>query len=143
MKKIILGTKDNNLKYDFRETCFGLYIKDNKVLVTYDKKYNQYSLIGGGIEKGENKHDTLKREFLEEVGIKIKNIKPFIIIDCYWLAGGDYPMESLANFYLIDIDKYLDGEYESTYSFIDINEIILPLPYQNKALELYKNLNKK
>jgi hypothetical protein len=52
-------------------------------------------------------------------------------------------MESLANYYLIDIDKYLDGEYESTYSFIDINEIILPLPYQNKALELYKNLNKK
>ena len=32
MEKIILGKKDSNLKYDFRETCFGLYIKDNKVL---------------------------------------------------------------------------------------------------------------
>ncbi len=140
MKKIIMGNKDKNLKYDFRETCFGLYIKDNKILVTYDKKYNQYSLIGGGIEEGEKKHDTLKREFLEEVGIKIKNIKRFITIDCYWLAGGDYPMDSLANFYLIDIDKYIDGEYESTYEFIDINEIDLPLPYQKKALEMYKDL---
>jgi hypothetical protein len=45
MKKIITGTKDKNLKYDFRETCFGLYVKDYRLLVTYDKKYNQYSLI--------------------------------------------------------------------------------------------------
>ena len=74
MKKIIIGEKLENLKYDFRETCFGIYMKDNKVLVTYDKKYNQYSLIGGGIESGENYKDTLEREFLEEVGIKIKDI---------------------------------------------------------------------
>jgi hypothetical protein len=54
MKTIILGNKDDNLKYGFRETCFGIYIKDNKVLVTYDKKHNQYSLIGGGIEENES-----------------------------------------------------------------------------------------
>lgn len=137
MKKIILGNKDENLKYDFRETCFGLYMKDNKILVTYDKKYDQYSLIGGGIEEGENKEDTLRREFLEEVGIKIKNIKEFITIDCFWLAGGDYPMESLANFYLVDIDEYLDIECESYYEFVDIDKLELPLPYQNEVLELF------
>ena len=72
MRKIRLGDKDKSLKYDFRETCFGIYKKGNQMLVTFDKKYNQYSLIGGGIEPGEKKHDTLRREFLEEVGIKIK-----------------------------------------------------------------------
>jgi 8-oxo-dGTP pyrophosphatase MutT (NUDIX family) len=137
MKTIILGNKDDNLKYGFRETCFGIYIKDNKVLVTYDKKHNQYSLIGGGIEENENKHNTLRREFYEEAGIKIKNIKHFITIDCYWLAGGDYPMESLANFYYIDIDKYLDIESESSYEFIDIDKIEFALPYQQKAFELF------
>lgn len=143
MRKIKLGKKDKNLKYDFRETCFGLYVKDNKILVTYDKKYNQYSLIGGGIEENEAKHETLKREFLEEAGIKIKKIKHFITIDCFWLAGGDYPMESLANFYYVDIDKYLNIECESNYEFIDINDIEFALPYQKKAFELFMEEIKK
>ena len=137
MKKIKLGTRNKNLKYDFRETCFGLYRKDNQILVTIDKKRNQYSLIGGGIEESETKHDTLRREFLEEAGIKIKRIKHFVTIDCFWLAGGDYPMESLANFYLFEIDKFLDIECESGYEFVDINKLNLPLPYQKKALELF------
>ena len=143
MKKIVLGEKFKDTKMGFRETCFGLYVKDGKILVTYDKKHNQYTFIGGGIDEGETKHDTLRREFLEEVGIKIKHIKHFITIDCYWLAGGDYPMESLANFYTIDIDKYVEMETEGNYEFIDINEIDLPLPYHKKALELFKEyLNK-
>ncbi len=138
MKQIVLGEKQKDKKYDFRETCFGLYSKDGKVLVTYDKKYNQYTFIGGGIDPGESKIDTLRREFLEEVGITIKDIKEFITIDCYWLANGDYPMESKANFYLIDIDSYLDIEKENDYEFIDIERLDLPLPYQRKALELFK-----
>lgn len=137
MRKIRLGIKNKNLKYDFRETCFGLYQKDHKILVTFDKKHNQYSLIGGGLEKGERRHNALKREFLEEVGIKIKKIKPFVTIDCFWLAGGDYPLVSLANFYTIDIEGYLDVECESQYEFVDIHKLDLPLPYQRKALELF------
>ena len=139
MKKIILGKNNNNLKYDFRETCFGLYKEENKILVTFDKKYNQYSLIGGGRETSETKHDTLRREFLEEAGIKIKKIKHFITIDCFWLAEGNYPIESLAHFYLIEIDKFLDINSESGYEFIEVNKLNLPLPYQKKALELFIN----
>lgn len=137
MQKILLGIKDPNLKYDFRETCFGLYKNDNQVLVMFDKEHNQYSFIGGGIEKSEKKEEALQREFLEEVGIRIKNIQPFITIDCFWLAGGDYPLESLANFYTIDIEGYLDVECESQYEFVDIHKLDLPLPYQRKALELF------
>ena len=139
MKKIVLGEKFKDTKMGFRETCFGLYVKDGKILVTYDKKHNQYTFIGGGIDEGETKHETLRREFLEEVGIKIKHIKHFVTIDCYWLAGGDYPMESLAHFYTIDIDEYLtDVETEGEYKFININKLNLPLPYQKKAIEMYK-----
>ena len=31
MRIITLGTKEKNIKYDFRETCFGLYVKNNKI----------------------------------------------------------------------------------------------------------------
>jgi 8-oxo-dGTP pyrophosphatase MutT (NUDIX family) len=139
MRKIVLGKKNNNLKYDFRETCFGLYKEENKILVTFDKKHNQYSLIGGGRENNETKHETLRREFLEESSIRIKNIKHFITIDCFWLAEGNYPIESLAHFYLIDIDKFLDKESESDYEFIEVDKLDMALPYQKKALELFIN----
>jgi 8-oxo-dGTP diphosphatase len=139
MEIIKIGEKDKSKKYDFRETCFGIYVKNNEILVTIDPKRNQYTFIGGGIESGESHEETLKREFLEEVGIKIKDIKEFITIDCFWLAGGDYPMESLANFYKIDIDEYLENvETEGVYKFVNMNELTLPLPYQEKALELIK-----
>ena len=143
MNKITLGEKFKDKKVGFRETCFGIYIKDGKALVTFDKKHNQYTFIGGGVDEGETKHESLRREFLEEVGMKIKHIKHFITIDCYWLAGGDYPMESLAHFYTIEIDKCVDMEREGNYEFIDIEKLDLPLPYHKKALELFKEyLNK-
>ena len=138
MKKIILGKKDKNKKYDFRETCFGIYVKDNKLLVTFDPKYKQYTLIGGGIDNDESKHECLRREFKEEVGLKIKRIKHFITVDCFWLAGGDYPMESLANFFYIEPDKELNTKAEGKIEYIDLDKIDLPLPYQKKAIEILK-----
>ncbi len=138
MNKITLGIKDKNIKYDFRETCFGIYIKDGKLLLTTDKKYNQYTLVGGGVQENENKHDALKREFIEEVGLKIKNIKYFVTIDCFWMAGGLHPIESLAHFCFIDIDKKLDVESEGEIEFVDLDKIKLPLPYQQKVIELLK-----
>ena len=142
MKTITIGKKDETKKYDFRETCFGIYIQNNEVLVTIDPKRNQYTFIGGGIEPGESPKETLTREFLEEVGIKIETIKEMFTVDCFWLAGGDYPMESLAHFYKIEKLEYLSNiETEGEYKFININELTLPLPYQEKALEILKETN--
>lgn len=66
MKKIILGKKDNNLKYDLRETSFGICSKDGKLLVAIDSRINKHTFIGGGVEKGETQKEALKREFIEE-----------------------------------------------------------------------------
>ena len=137
MKTILLGEKDSALSYDFRETCFGICLKDNQLLVTYDYQQNHYSLIGGGKEENESREETLKREFLEEVGVTIKDIQYFLSIDCFWLAGENHPMESLAHFYSMDIDKVQSNECEGTYEFIPIESLELPLPYQRKAVELY------
>ena len=52
MNKIIIGNKDNNIKYCFRETCFGIVKKNDKFYIT--SKDGDYSLIGGGLEDGES-----------------------------------------------------------------------------------------
>ena len=59
---------------------YGLMIRDDKILLIkkvtgpYDGKLD---LPGGRIEFGELPKDTLKREFLEETGIKILDYQLF------------------------------------------------------------------
>jgi 8-oxo-dGTP diphosphatase len=140
MIKIVIGEKFENQKFEFRETCFGIYEKDGKMLLV--NKKNQFSFVGGGIDEGETKEECLKREFLEESGYTITKIEPLCIVDCFWLAGGQWPMESLVNFFVVNIDeKNVKEEIEDdhTPAFVDINEVkkLLPLPYHQKGLEIY------
>jgi len=140
MKKIILGEKFKG-KYDFRETCFGIYQKEGKLLLV--KKNNQYSLVGGGIDKNETQEECLKREFLEETGYPISSIKELVSIDCFWLADNKYPLESLANIYIVDIDETckIDALEKDTHEieFVDIDSVesLLPLPYHKEAIKEY------
>ena len=139
MKKVQIGINDKNIKYDFRETCFGIYVKDKKIYLT--KKNGEVSLIGGGKETGETFQECLYREFLEESGCKVKTIKDFCSIDCFWFTRNKKHMESLAHIFLVDIEEDIDEPLEkgSELVLIDINSALdyLKLPYQRKALELY------
>lgn len=141
MKKIILGVKKANIKYDFRETCFGIVYKNDKFYVT--KKNGEISLIGGGVEPNETHEETLKREFIEESGLTITNIKEFITIDCYWITRNNDDMNSLANFYIVEVsDHIIDAtEKESKLVILEKTELKdkLPLPYQKEAINLFLN----
>lgn len=143
MEKIIIGDKIEDKKYDFRETCFGICLKGDKMLLV--KKKGQYSFIGGGVEEGETHQECLKREFIEESGYKLLNIEPFVIIDCFWLAAGKWPLESLANFFVVELGEKISEPTEEGHVVeeVPIEEVekLLPLPYHKKALELFvKNL---
>ena len=139
MNEIIIGEKLENKKYDFRETCFGIYLRNNKMLLV--KKDGQFSLVGGGIEEGESHEECLRREFIEEVGYEIKEIMPFTTIDCFWLAGGKWPLESLANFYIVQVGNKICDPTEEGHKEeeVGLKEVVnlLPLPYHKKAIELY------
>lgn len=52
-------------------------IHNDKILLTRysDRPYKKLSLVAGYIEIGETLEDTIKREVMEEVGLKVKNIK--------------------------------------------------------------------
>jgi 8-oxo-dGTP diphosphatase len=139
MKKIILGTKKDNTNYHFRETCFGIVKVANEYYLT--KKDNEISLIGGGVEPNENHSECLKREFLEEAGLTITAIKEFITIDCFWLTRNNLNMESLANFYIVNVSKKIipPTENESTLIKLNQDELLskIVLPYQKEAIRLY------
>lgn len=141
MKKITLGEKFVDKKFDFRETCFGICEKDNKILLTKKVKKNEVAMVGGGIEKGESHQDCLRREFIEESGYTVESIKEFCTIDCFWLAGGTWPMESLANFYIIKVSENsitpTEEGHEAMWVPIDQAEKLLPLPYHKEAIKQY------
>lgn len=139
MKKIQMGIKEKEINYMFRETCFGIYEKNNQIYLT--KKNNEISLIGGGIKEKESYLECLKREFLEESGCLIKKAKELYTIDCYWVTRDNVNMESLVHIFLVDLDSKILSplEKESELIIIDKNDLLekLELPYQKKAIEMY------
>lgn len=51
-----------------RETTRAIVIKNEKILLLYTPRYDDYSLPGGGIDNGESIEQGLKRELFEETG---------------------------------------------------------------------------
>lgn len=144
MNKIKIGCRDENINYDFRETCFGICYIDGMFYLT--QKKGEIYLAGGGIEKGENHIECLKREFLEEIGCNIENISELCTIDCFWITRNNKHMESLTHIYNVNISEKVEkpSEVESNLIKLNQNEAkkALELPYQKKALEIFiNNLN--
>ena len=139
MKKVVVGHKDENIKYDFRETCFGIVYKNNMFYLT--NKNGETSLIGGGIEEGEDIKVCLEREFMEEAGLTVTDIYEFVTIDCYWVTRYKDNMNSLANFYIVKVNDEEVKPTEAGHELVKVtkDEILdlLPLPYHKKAIEMY------
>jgi 8-oxo-dGTP diphosphatase len=139
MKTITIGEKFDDCKFDFRETCFGMCEKDGKMLLV--KQNGDFSFIGGGIEENETHEECLKREFIEESGYEILDVKPFVTIDCFWLAAGKWPMESLAHYDIVKVGNKICEPTEAGHEpqIVGIDEVfnLLSLPYHKKALECF------
>lgn len=63
------------------KSCGCIIIKDNKVLLVYEKNMNFWGFPKGHMEKGENEIETALREVKEEVGIdvEINNKKRYVL----------------------------------------------------------------
>lgn len=138
---ILIGEKNENIKYDFRETVFGIFLRNEELYLT--KKGEDISLIGGGIESNETEEATLKREALEEAGLEVIGMNKICDIDCYWKTRDNRDMESLTHIYQIEIsDKIIEPlEVESKLVKMAINEAKkrLNLPYQKQGLTEFLN----
>ncbi|MBR5515980.1 MAG: NUDIX domain-containing protein [Clostridia bacterium] len=77
MKEIIICAPDHEKKFSYsRETCRGIIIKDNEILMSHEKVVDCWTLPGGGVEDGESREICCAREVLEETGF-IVEIKEF------------------------------------------------------------------
>ena len=145
MEKFVIG-KPFACKHDFRETCFGICENENKVLLTKNIFKDETSLVGGGIENGESHKTCLEREFAEEVGYKIESISELCDVDCYWLAGGMWPLRSLAHFYVVKVGstsfKPTEPGHQPLWTSLKDVKSLCPLPYQQKAIEYFLSLKK-
>ena len=123
-------------------------IIDNKLYVYLErpggpfcKNKNKWSVVKGEYTT-EKAIEAARREFLEESGYSITNIKELVRIDCYWLAASKYPMLSRANIFEVSVDlntKKEALENDCYVEWVDIDSVsdLLPLPYHKKALEYY------
>ena len=76
---IDLKDYDENWERSLRPTARAIIIKDDKLAMVYNQKYDFYAFPGGGIEEGEDFYHALIREVREEVGLIVKpeTIKEF------------------------------------------------------------------
>ncbi|MEP1446341.1 MAG: NUDIX hydrolase [Paraglaciecola sp.] len=93
-----------------RHATRAIVVKGEKILLLYTRRYDDYSLPGGGIDKGEEVEEGLIRELKEETGaLGICNIKPFARYDEYrpWhKSDGDF-IHMISYCYECDVDEEL------------------------------------
>lgn len=68
-----------NIDYPRISPCVivGIIDGDHILLTKYATGYRKYALVAGFVEIGETLEDTIRREVMEEVGLKIKNTRYF------------------------------------------------------------------
>lgn len=102
-----------------REIALGIAIKNNKLLVSKGidevKEITFYRCLGGGMEENETPIETVKREFKEELNIKIKVNKEVGVIDNKFIYNGKSGHE-IVHLFDIEID---DKDYKEIYTVID------------------------
>lgn len=127
--------KEYSVNADELEQRIGVYaviIKDGKILLT--RQWDGYSLIGGGVEKGETLEEGMVREVKEETGLDVTPDKLIHYATTFFKRNEDATPRQSFQFYLTHTD--LSGEIhnmnitnsEKTYTndvpeWVDIKEI--------------------
>ncbi len=93
-----------------RQAVRAIALEGENILLLYTKRYNDFSLPGGGLDEGENLQEGLKRELNEETGatgIKIlKNIGYIEEYRPYYKPEWDL-VHMISHCFLCEVDKKL------------------------------------
>lgn len=109
-----------------RVSARAIVLRDENILLLYTDRYDDYSLPGGGIDRGESKTAGLMRELKEETGAQgITNIKPFARYDEYrpWYKPNADIIYMISYCYTCDIDEVLG---ETAFESYELNNGMVP-----------------
>lgn len=112
---------------ELRVGVYAVIIEDNKILLT--RQWDGYSLIGGGLEKGETVEEAIIREVKEESGLDIEPGEVFYHATTFFKRNPESPARQSVQLYLnhhkilgkINSDNKNITESEKTYT-VDVPE---------------------
>lgn len=127
----------------------GLIHNDRILMTTYaDREYKRYALVAGFTEIGETAEETVSREVMEEVGLKVKNITYYKSqpwgFDSNLLMGFFAQLEGEDNIRLEETEL-ASAEWVSREQAADMDDGVsltremMEYFYQNGEEELFKN----
>lgn len=98
------GLEPKEMKnFELRTASRGLIFGDDgKIAIQFKTKKNEFKLVGGGMEIGENPETAFKREALEEAGCEIEIISKLGIIEEYRSLNN---LKQINNIYLAKVIK--------------------------------------
>lgn len=122
---------------DTRFTVRALIIDQNKLFMSYSKKFDDYMTPGGGVEQNEDFITALKRELLEEMGVVAKTFLPIGYIEEIRSTNQGQVLYQKSHYYEVSIDYITNNKPEAyelrfgmTPVWVDIDEIIRRNEYQ-------------
>jgi endonuclease/exonuclease/phosphatase family metal-dependent hydrolase/8-oxo-dGTP pyrophosphatase MutT (NUDIX family) len=91
--------------------CRAIIIKENKILLSHEKRTGVYLTPGGGLESGESLEECVIREVREETGYTVKVERPFVKVNEYF-----YEKLFVSNYFVCEIT----GEAEQSLTETEI-----------------------
>lgn len=109
-------------KLSFRIGVSGILQNETGVFLIKHPRTNKWELPGGAVELDESLEEALKREYLEETGIKIKDTQLLTYReDYYYIESQDAAYHSIRLFFLVN-PSHMNGE-ATDGAFIDYGNI--------------------
>ena len=97
--------KEHNIsaeKFVFRASAYGVLSDDNTILMVQERWSKLWEFPGGGVKTDERIDAALKREFLEETGLKVRISKLFSYKeDFFYAEDRDQAWHSLRFIFLV------------------------------------------
>jgi 8-oxo-dGTP diphosphatase len=129
--------------FRFNVRVYGILINDQKQVLVSDEliRGNYYTKFpGGGLEFGEGTRDCLKREFLEEMNLKIEVDEHLYTTDFFQLSAFHPEHQIISIYYLVHPLEEIAVRLSEVEFDFDENQ--MGVYYQAKEIETFRFINR-